>query len=217
MTWKKVFKQLHQSYSPRQYRVLNTYSHDDIKFRLQNYHKAVFVRDPIIRLLSAYQSKFREPSCRNTTIMKEWEQLYGKIIARAYRTQGEDTVNGWFNITLVEFVRYVTEMAGNKLSQRSDHFIPMHILVNPCAVQYDFIGHFENIKIEGPFMLRFLGIQDQVTFPDFKSSHALENLNKEYQQVPIKLFKEIYKYYRTDYELFGYSFWDMLETIYFNH
>ena len=219
-TWKKLFNELQQWHSPHGsgYRLLHTYSKEGIEFRLQNYRKAVFVRDPATRLLSAYLSKFRTPKDKNGTMMRQWEQLYGKPIVQEYRPEGEASAdeNGWLNITLLEFVRYVTEIAGTKLSAKSDHFIPMYLLATPCAIQYDFIGHFENLRTEASYMLRFLGAQDIVAFPDIRTSTARTSLIEEYKQVPLTLFRQIYYYYRIDYELFGYSFGDIEQTIYFN-
>ena len=66
-------------------------------------------------------------------------------------------------------------------------------------------------------MLRFFGTKDIVAFPDIRTSTARPtSLIEEYKQVPLTLFRQVYDYYRIDYELFGYSFRDIKQTIYFN-
>ncbi|XP_072041111.1 carbohydrate sulfotransferase 14-like [Amphiura filiformis] len=218
-TWKKVFKLLRKTHSNGHVRYLSTYENDEKKYRLENYRKALFVREPISRTLSLYLHKFNSRDPKRIPIQRAWENMYGKNIVKLYR-KGYTTLSSYteeteplLNITFSEWIQYITDIGdGIKLSQITDHFLPQHLVSTPCAIQYDFIGHFENLTTEAPYMLKFLGVDNVVAYPHVRESKAVNTLVNEYKQVSFDLINRLQKYYHADYELFGYSFTDTLHS-----
>ena len=90
-----------------------SYTPEEIQYRLNNYRKALFVRRPVTRLLSAYLSKFRNMA----KLQKTWEKMYGQRIVRTYRqdyaqiylekwvqNQKSTAPDTFLNITFPEFI-----------------------------------------------------------------------------------------------------------------
>lgn len=209
-SWKGVFRRLYKSHKVGQFTALQKYPKQDIELRLNTYFKAVFVREPITRLLSAYLSKFHGPP----KLQRIWEKMYGRKIVKQYRSTEDDTNrqypnDPWLNITFEEFARYITDNGDAiKLNQITDHFLPMYKVAFPCAIPYDFIGHFEELNTEASDMLQFLGIDHVVEYPEVHESRSENCLSEELQQVPLRIIRQLREYYSLDYHLFGYSFND---------
>ena len=88
--WKRVFLALDNRtdvddvHDGKHYKFLfNDYSDEDIKVRLQSYFKFLFVREPLERLLSAYNDKWRSGflilSFFQPLELKQWLYLLFKI------------------------------------------------------------------------------------------------------------------------------------------
>ncbi|XP_022099614.1 carbohydrate sulfotransferase 14-like isoform X2 [Acanthaster planci] len=120
---------------------LDSFSKKEIQYRLRNYFKFMFVRNPVERLLSAFRNKFGEEA------LSQYKQRYAPRIIHRYRGSwdGKDT-----NITLEEFIRYLLDTRTTKMDQ---HWKPMHLLCQPCAVQYDFVGSFEQLSEDANYVL----------------------------------------------------------------
>ncbi|XP_072041507.1 carbohydrate sulfotransferase 11-like [Amphiura filiformis] len=214
-TWKKIFmglRSLHSNggYFPR----LKDYNDTEIKERLNTYKKVLFVREPITRLLSAYLSKFQSPNHLKT--QKIWETYYGREIIAKYRPYANYHINSteWLNIQLDEIIQFITDMGSEiNMDEFRDHFLPIHRVANPCVIKYDFIGHFENLEIEGPYVLRWLGVDNIVRFPPVHASRASQSLIQAYQTVPLNSLRRLWKYYELDYEMFGYSINDTITSL----
>ena len=214
-TWKDVMSELCNSH----YRKLHTYATVDIQYRLESYRKVLFVREPVARLLATYRNKFRNFE----SMQKTWENMYGKTIVKNYRkgsaqldlkkwTKNSTLPDTFLNITLSEFIQFVVDNGDLiPMHEISDHFLPTNEVASPCAIHYDFIGHFENLTTEAPNMFRFLGIDHAVRLPEFRASKVVQVLID--QKVPFYLLKRLQHFYRKDYELFGYSVDDIFKSI----
>ncbi len=216
--WKQLFSKLSRTHRHNiKHGYLSAYTEDERRYRLQNYRKAVFIREPITRLLSAYLSKF----CNLRRGQRIWENLYGYKIVKLYRKgytsatiRRKTELAPFLNITLIEFIQFITdEGEGITFHGLSDHFLPQNLVATPCAIHYDFIGHFENLTTESPYMLKYLGINHIIEYPPVQESAARNKLIDEYMKVPLDLINRLRKYYHADYELFGYSFGDTLQSI----
>ncbi len=216
-TWNEVFRKLRMTHHGKNN--FSKYTKEEKQYRLENYRKAVFFREPITRLLSAHLSKF----CDRGQIQRFWENKYGQrlsgctvkaIIMPATQVNMSAATAPFLNITLAEFIQYITDLVdGIRLHAISDHFLPQNLVAMPCAIHYDFIGHFENLTTEAPYMLKFLGVNHVVEYPPVHESAARDKLIEAYKKVPLDLINRLRKYYHADYELFGYSFDDTLQTI----
>ncbi|XP_071786165.1 carbohydrate sulfotransferase 14-like [Asterias amurensis] len=206
-TWKTIWRTLNNN-TGKLKNVLKYYRRDDA--RLKSYRKVLFVREPMSRLLSAYMDKLHSWSF----IQRIWEKTYGREIADRYRGDKKQKLGKWWNITFTEFIKYITDRgSGIKMNQLNDHWLPQYKLSRPCHVKYDFIGHFENLAVEGPFVLRWLGIDHLVQFPEYKSSKAKQRFVEYYKSISPDLMRKLMDYYHVDYRLFGYSPDDVMSQV----
>ena len=213
-TWKKIWGTLHQRNNTGKLS-LKYYNREEQNDRLENYRKVLFVREPMSRLLSAYMSKFR---CgvlyEHGALQRIWERSFGRDIVKRYR--GVDVIEDgkWLNITLTEFIQYITDLgSGIRLTAFNDHWMPQYKVSRPCHIKYDFIGHFENLEVEGPFVLRWLGVDHIVQFPEYKSPNATKHFVDYYKLISLDLMRKLTDYYREDYKLFGYSPDDVMSRV----
>ncbi|XP_071809423.1 carbohydrate sulfotransferase 14-like [Asterias amurensis] len=207
-TWKTIWRTLN-SKNGKLEMVLPHYRKDDA--RLRNYRKVLFVREPMSRLLSAYLNKFHSRS----RIQRIWESHYGRAIVKRYRgAKNQKPVGGWLDITFIEFIKYITDLgSGIRINGLNDHWLPQYKLSRPCHVKYDFIGHFENLAVEGPFVLRWLGVDNIVHFPEYHSSNAMGHFGEYNESIPPVLMRKLMNYYSEDYKLFGYSPDDVMSLV----
>lgn len=210
-TWKGVFSRTKRAYSEKTYWRLSGFDEMEREKRLRTYKKVLFVRDPIIRFLSAYLSKFR--NLKN--LQKTWEKMYGFKILELYRPGSEELLKKaralpaderpFLNVTLTEFIRFITYLGDTYvLHEISDHWLPQHIVSHVCEIPYDFIGKYENLASEAPFMLNWVGMTSVVQFPEIHASTATTKLVHGYSNVPLAVIEDLRKYYSLDFELFGY-------------
>ncbi|XP_041484444.1 carbohydrate sulfotransferase 14-like [Lytechinus variegatus] len=219
-TWKGVINRLRSTHKDHLAKVgtLRNFkdNHTEIYYRIQNYRKVLFVREPITRMLSGYLSKLK--NFKN--LQRVWEQYIGAKIVRRYRGYDhaeryrDETNKPFMNITLSEYIQFITDI-GSKIvmEELNDHWLPLHVVSNPCQISYDFIGHYENLAIEGPFVLKWLGVDHLAPFPQVHESHASNEMIKEYSQVSLSLLKRISDYYAFDYKAFGYHVNDTLSIL----
>lgn len=158
-TWKGLIAEVVRKLGPNQngeYLLKRFHDNDEIEKRLKEYKKVVFVRNPLVRVLSAYLSKFRNAG----HLQKIWERLYGIEILGKFRNGSQELANKlvsmgiddrpFLNVTFSEFVQFVTYKGRNhEMNRMSDHFLPQHIVSHVCEIGYDFIGKYENLADEG--------------------------------------------------------------------
>ncbi|XP_033122992.1 carbohydrate sulfotransferase 11-like isoform X3 [Anneissia japonica] len=212
-TWKRVFRSLYLTHKSG-LRQLNAFTSEEIEYRLKNYRKAMFVRDPITRFLSAFLHKFYTAK---DGVIHIWERTYGSKIIKLYRPwmQLEKGQLG-LNITVSEFIKYVADLGEDlDIDPLRDHWLPMYRSCDPCKFQPEFIGHFENLEIEGPYLLKWLGVNDYVAFPEYHSSNAADGLINAYANAEMGLMRKLRAFYHRDYELFNYSANDTMRKVLF--
>ena len=221
-TWKKVFMALRSHYTGFYPRLLD-FSAEEVRHKIATYRKVLFVREPITRLLSAYLSKFQSP--HNLPTQRIWETYFGKQIVNKYRKGYRPMTNSsllsnvpahqnLLDIQLDEVIQFITDLGSEiNMDEFRDHFLPIHRVSNPCVIKYDFIGHYENLAIEAPYVLRWLGVDHLVQFPPVHDSRAVKTLIQAYQKVPLDLLRRLWEYYKIDYEMFGYSINETISTL----
>ncbi|XP_030829019.1 carbohydrate sulfotransferase 14-like isoform X2 [Strongylocentrotus purpuratus] len=219
-TWKGIIGKLHRKHK-NDLAKINTLrnfgdNHTEIYYRLQNYRKVLFVREPITRMLSGYLSKLRNFKGNQ----RIWEQFIGESIVKRYRGYNhverykDEIIKPWMNITLSEYIQYITDIGSNiYMGELNDHWLPLHVVSNPCQIHYDFIGHYENLAVEGPFVLKWLGVDNLISFPPVHESHASNALIREYSEISLSFLKRISAYYSFDYKAFGYHINETLSIL----
>ena len=83
----------------------------------------------------------------------------------------------------------------------------------PCEVDYDFIGHFENIAEEAPELLNKIGVDHYVSFPEYHPSKANPKMLEYYSQLSREEIFKLGKFYELDFKLFGYEFPGPLQDV----
>ena len=186
-------------------RRLSTYKVTERTYRLENYFKFMFTRDPLERLLSAYRSKFRGHS-KSTAY---FQRRYGRRIIQMYRHNASQTQpNDGRDVTFPEFLMYVSTraMAGKRLDPHWTSYVD---LCHPCTIHYDFLGRFETLETDANHILRNK-IQRTGWVPSFPTRTSRSPSSKSvkedfYQDVQKKSVHMIRSAFAQDFILFGYD------------
>ena len=202
--WKRVFLALDNRidvddvHDNKHYKfLLYDYSDEDIKVRLKSYFKFLFVREPLERLLSAYNNKF---------VNKQWpwkmiESYKTKILER-YKQDEPGSKSSDQDLTFKKFIYYVSDVGFN----RDSHWRSYGPICHPCDIKYDFIGHFEDMPEEAAYILRQTGMDRAVTFPPFLTNNTTSQLLKSYAPIPKEKIAQLGKTFEEDFEMFNYDF-----------
>lgn len=184
-------------------KTLDSFNHQGIMHRLETYTKIMFVREPLERMVSAYRDKFENPN-------NYYHSLFGKPIISKYRANPSwaalKTGNG---VTFKEFVQYLLDV--HRPVGMDIHWEQVNQLCNPCLIQYDFIGKFENMEKESNIVLRLTGAPPNVTLPSFKDRNptdirtSMQLTQKYFSQVSRLEKQRVYDFYYMDYLMFNYS------------
>ena len=168
------------------------------KRKLQEYYKFMFVREPLVRLLSAYKDKFL---LNNTSFFKS----HGRKIVKKVRKNAAANPKG-DDVSLKEFLQYVAE---SRVEDMNEHWMPFYELCQPCAVSYDFVGSFENLESDANQVLKELNVNEQVSFPKqqryYKSGGKGYVTSKKFSDVSPDTLKKALRKYDLDYKLFSYQ------------
>jgi len=205
--WKKVFLILHdktqgiqhnehEKYHEKwRFNILSQYSEEEIRKRLRHYYKFLFVREPFERLLSAFEDKF-------VSNIWNWAETPGHIREMLSRYRKEYP-NATDEITLTKFIYYVLSQRDGA---RNEHWQSHGSLCHPCAVDYDFIGHFENLQQEAPYVLRKTGLDSVIDFPPIKSLNTTRKMLDRFSKVPQHMILQLGNAFKDDLEMFNYPF-----------
>ena len=198
--WNRVFLALDNRtdvidvHDPTNFKFLSNYSDKGIKLRLQSYFKFFFVREPFERLLSAYENKF---------VHRQWPwRLLLKYERKVLDNFKRVDPNSDDEVTFKKFLYYVSGTGFN----RDRHWRTYDTLCHPCDIQYDFIGHFDDMPDEAPYILRQTGMDRVATFPDFITHNTTSKLLEQYALIPKEKIVELAKAFREDFEMFSYDF-----------
>lgn len=174
---------------------LNQYNPQEALQMLNNYFTFLFVRDPLERLLSAYRDKFLKEN-------KIFHRNIGTKIMKYSRLNAtKDDLETGRGVTFAEFTNYIVET-----QHLDEHWRPLDQLCHPCAINYDFIGHYESLSKDARYLLRKADIDDRLSFPPFHASNTTAELLDYYSKIPNQRISQLAKIYESDFEMFGYSF-----------
>ncbi|XP_071507595.1 uncharacterized protein [Diadema antillarum] len=177
---------------------LSSYTPTEIDYRLRNYTKFIFVRDPLARVLSAYRSKFEQPN-------RSFQMRFGRtIISRFRKNPTREELRTGVNVTFAEFVQFLTD---SRTKYADGHWKQIYHMVLPCTVDFDYIGKLETASEDADNILKYTKVDHLIHFKDTErnTSHSDEVFNSYYQTISPILLKKLYRLYDLDFKLFGYS------------
>ncbi|KAE8587337.1 hypothetical protein XENTR_v10021936 [Xenopus tropicalis] len=172
---------------------LSDYPADQQRMMLTNYTKVMFTRHPFQRIVSAYRDKFLHPGD------------YYKHIANIIKSQVRK-VNTPEPVTFKEFVQYIVQQVPTWLDI---HWMPMHLLCDPCNINYNILGKFETLKRDSDQVLKTIGAPSNLKYPELKQYNESRTdtniVDKYFSTLPLNVLDLLVKLYNHDFMLFGYS------------
>ncbi|KAM9857379.1 carbohydrate sulfotransferase 12-like isoform 1-T2 [Aulostomus maculatus] len=180
-------------------------SHHLMALKLQHYTKFLFVRDPFVRLISAFRNKFGRPN-------EDFYRLFGSVILRRYGNMSgslPETAAGAFAAgikpTFQQFIKYLLDPETERESIFNEHWRQVYRLCHPCQVKYDFIGRLETLETDAEQLLKILEVDHLLHFPSGARNRTAASWERDwFSQIPVSMRRELYKLYEPDFELFGY-------------
>ena len=170
----------------------------EVERKVREYYKFMFVREPLLRLVSAYKDKF----VLNNTYFHE---RFGIKIVKHMRQNAPVNSKG-DDVLLKEFLQYITE---SRVEDMNEHWMPFFELCQPCAVSYNFIGSFENLNADSYNVLEDLHLNEKVSFPKqqkhYQAGGKGHTSTVNLAGVSSKLLTKVLTKYSKDYEMFSYQ------------
>ncbi len=186
---------------------INTFTWENVMYRVQKYFKFIFVRHPLKRLVSAFRDKFRDTHPHN---IRTYQKGYGtKIIKRYRKHPSRNSLRKGHDVTFEEFLRFVID---TKLHQ-DGHWRTYASNCHPCIINYDFIGKLETMTQDAQYIMDRISTR-KVPFPEqWMGPSSLKNSTQGTDQVYLELYKSVSKdvivklieVYADDMKMFGYD------------
>ncbi|XP_054633953.1 carbohydrate sulfotransferase 12-like [Dunckerocampus dactyliophorus] len=173
--------------------------------KLQHYTKFLFVRDPFVRLISAFRNKFGRPN-------EDFYRQFGSVILRRYGNisgslpeSAAEAFAAGIKPTFQQFISYLLDAETERESIFNEHWRQVHRLCHPCQVKYDFIGRLETLETDALQLLKLLQVDHLLRFPSGARNRTAASWERDwFSQIPISMRTALYKLYQADFELFGY-------------
>ncbi|XP_014676359.1 PREDICTED: carbohydrate sulfotransferase 11-like [Priapulus caudatus] len=122
-------------------------------------------------------------------------------------------------VTFGEFLRYVSDpvsytndpvVGRYRRVGHNPHWATAVSLCNPCHVDYDFVGMYENLEHEAALLLKLVGLDDVVKFPTKMdtqyvgpSTHSL--MREMYKNISVSLMQRVTQVYAADFHAFDFG------------
>ncbi|CAF4776847.1 unnamed protein product [Pieris macdunnoughi] len=172
------------------------------------------VREPFVRLLSAYRDKLENispPFYRKLarTIVTEHRDAASKILGNIKS----------FGPTFYEFVAYLISKQKSKTISFDEHWAPYYEFCSPCAINFTVISKVETLSMDSSYVIQQLGlghllsprVKDRRTrlrtvmnkSRDGKNTSAL--LRYYFGQIDKQMLKDLLDIYGIDFDMFGYD------------
>ena len=180
------------------------------------YFKFTFVREPFERLLSAYIDKFLYLRTKDRPILF----AHGPKILKNFRPNATKLALQTLNdTTFREFIEYLITKEGNGSSPIMDWHWDNYVNVcGMCAVNYDFIGHYETYDQDLADFKEAASLSSEQArlfniHANNKSETALRMLHFS-SQIPLEWINALQLVFRANFEMFDYSFPGPLSSLF---
>ena len=195
---------------------LRDFPPDQHKQMWQTYFKFTFVREPFERILSTYKDKFVYPRPFDRLLLK----FHGREILTNFRPNASKSVLEQLrDITFREFIEYLVTKGSNKSTPVMDwHWDNYVNICGMCAINYDFIGHYETFDQDLADFKDAAGLSPEVA-KKFKAhtrniSDTASSLLSYYSQIPIEWIDILGQLFRANFEMFNYDFPGPLKSLF---
>lgn len=176
-----------------------------MKIKLKKYTKFLFTRDPFVRLISAFRSKFE---LENESFYKEFGmqilKLYSNVteppasVSEAFATGNKPSFSA--------FVQYLLDPETECKIPFNEHWRQVYRLCHPCQINYDFIGKLETLTEDAEHLLQLLNLENTVQFPPSYRNRTASSWEEDwFAKIPVEWRRKLYRLYEPDFMLFGYS------------
>ncbi|XP_061815243.1 carbohydrate sulfotransferase 12-like isoform X1 [Nerophis lumbriciformis] len=190
-----------KAHNPKGLPSLANFPKVEMEAKLKHYTKFMFVREPFVRLVSAFRDK-----------LHSFNQYYykglGRLLLTRYGNQSDPPMDvkeafaAGIKPTFYNFIQYLVDLK----SINDYHWKQMHRLCQPCLIEYDFIGHQETLQEDALQLLTSLNLQEFMKFPPaYQNMTYHASLSRWFEAVPLEDRRKLYKIYEKDYTLFGYE------------
>ncbi|XP_054751002.2 carbohydrate sulfotransferase 11-like [Lytechinus pictus] len=174
----------------------------DRQHKLETYKKFIYVRNPFVRLLSAFNNKYGNIIQYRKD---KYFQGFAKTIMKQFRPHATSReLRTGENITWTEFVKFLTQP---KRPFFDDHWEEMFKICAPCKIKYDYVGNLETVVDDAKYMLTDLQLDSFVDYPSKSNSHptnSTETFEKAFRILPKDSLQKLWKIYEKDFEIFGF-------------
>ncbi|KAJ8344900.1 hypothetical protein SKAU_G00290930 [Synaphobranchus kaupii] len=176
-----------------------------IKVKLKNYTKFLFVRDPFVRLISAYRNKLEKANDdfyrRFSTVMLKRYGNYSNPPASVVEAFSSGIRPAFSN-----FIQYLLDPKTEKERPFNEHWRQIYRLCHPCQINYDFIGTLETVDEDAEQLLRILHVDNVIHFPPGYRNKTTSSWEQAwFSNIPYESTRKLYELYEPDFKLFGYS------------
>ncbi|XP_028825042.1 carbohydrate sulfotransferase 12 [Denticeps clupeoides] len=175
-----------------------------MKIKLKKYTKFLFVRDPFVRLISAYRNKFEQEN-------EEFYKRFAVVMLKRFGNYSDppasvvDAFAAGIKPTFSNFIRYLLDPKTESEAPFNEHWRQMYRLCHPCQINYDFVGKLETLDEDAEHLLRVLRVDNVVQFPASHHNKTVSSWEQDwFAHIPYESRRELYKLYEADFRLFGY-------------
>ncbi|XP_003416545.1 carbohydrate sulfotransferase 12 [Loxodonta africana] len=175
-----------------------------MKIKLKKYTKFLFVRDPFVRLISAFRSKFE---LENEEFYRKFAvpmlKMYSNLTSLP--TSVSEAFSAGLKVSFSNFIQYLLDPHTERLAPFNEHWRQVYRLCHPCQIDYDFVGKLETLDEDAAQLLRLLKVDQLLHFPPSYRNRTASSWEEDwFARIPLAWRQQLYKLYEADFVLFGY-------------
>jgi hypothetical protein len=190
------------------FKYLHEFNNTEILFRLNNYFKFLVVRNPVARLVSAYENKLVKISDQSRFYM----ETVGTYVIKKYRHNASaDSLKYGSDSQLEELVKLILDKQDMFKFRFDAHWWRMQSICYPCLIHYDYIAKLETLQQDLNYLLNKIVPGTKLRFPYLNSNSGRKDqvtIDKYFHQLPADMQENIKSFYKMDSEMFGYNMTD---------